>query len=964
MGEVRIGANDEDFRQANQFVGRVVSFSSHDLGLAYLHRHCHSVNRIVVELLKDQVVYFVRVDVDRALAIADLARAAADVAGDLMSAALSHHAMAIALDCSGQYLKALEHYNRAETIYERLGEEVQAARMTRAKMGGLMLLGRYDEALASAERTRQIFQAHGELGLAAQVDANVGTLYERLAQYHLALTYHKRAAEVFQQLNDEKSLALAQANMAIVYSYLNEFEQSLTLYEQARRIYQELGLHLWAVQVDYNVACLYLFRGHFDRALKQLHWVESEARRYGDVAQAALCKLDLAEAYLQLNAFEDALEAGQAAIGQFATLQTTYELAKANMCQGMACLHLGASDQAAALLEQARTLFTQEGNEIYQALCDLYLSEVALRKGAWDRAIRLCQAAGQTFEANQLDNKAAYAQFQLARIHFHADDLPAARASCEHSLHTLASLEAPWLKYQCFHLKGNLAERFGDEPQAYQSYQQAIKHVEEMRSTIRVDEFKATFVKDKVKVYEDLVRLCLKDDSWGKKQEAFSFVEAAKSRALVDLLSSALEIKSRGDTQVDQELINRWTTLREELDWYYNKLNEYESKPPPRPAERGRKLRDNIRQREGELTKLLRALQLKDPEYLSLHGVSHVTSAEIAGHLAEDEVLVEYYVTGDEINVFVLDRSGLRLAQPLGSTQPVLDRLRKLRFQLNKHFLNADYVRKYEPALRRFTDDHLQGLYQELIEPLAEALAGKRLIVAPHSVLHYVPFHALFDGRAYLIDRYEISYCPSAHVFHLCRQRGPWKQNGRTPALIVGVPDAGLPHIAEEVEHVRSFIPGAEALVGEDATLDEIRRRAEHCRFLHLASHAVFRQDNPLFSSIKLAHSWLNFYDVFHLELQAELVTLSACQTGVNKIFAGDELVGLMRGFQYPAAPSLILSLWAVNDRSTAEFMGTLYSHLNQGRSARSALREAQLAIRETYPHPYHWAPFVLMGRP
>jgi len=964
MGEGEFEITEQEVHQAKDLLGQLLSFSSHDVAIAFLHRHRSQINRPLVELLKEEVASLVRVDLDRALAIADLTSQAAELLKDPFSEALSSHALAMALDCSGQYLKALEFYNKAEASYERLGEEVQAGRMARAKMGGLMFLGRYDEALASADRARQIFQIHGELGLAAQVDTNLGSLYERLAQYHMALTYYQRAAEVFERLDDRRSLALVQANRAIVYFYLNEFEQALALYEQARQIYQDLGLSLWAVQIDYNLACLYLLRGNFDRALKQFHWVESEALKHGDVTQAALCKLDLAEAYLRLNAFEDALEASQAATEQFTELQMAYELAKAKMYQGVAHLPLGAFDRAATLLQEARTLFTREGNEIYQALCDLYLSELALRQGRWDHAISLCEAANQIFLANQLDSKAAYAKLQLARIHLQAGDLSAAKSLCDRALRRVKSLDAPALKYQCFHLQGNILERFDQEAQAYQSYKQAIEHIEEMRSTIRVDEFKATFAKDKLKAYEDMVRLCLQDGSWEKKQEAFSYVEAAKSRALVDLLSNALRMKSRTGTQADQELIQRWNTLREELDWYYNKLNEYESKPSPRPADLGRKLRENIRQREAELAKLLRELQMKDPEYLSLHGVSRVTSADIARHLAEDEVLVEYYVTGDDINVFVLDRSGLRMAQPLGSTPPVLNRLRKLRFQLNKHFLNADYVRKYEPTLLQFTNDHLQGLYQALIEPLAWALAGKQLVVAPHSFLHYVPFHALFDGQAYLIDRHEISYCPSAHVFHLCRQRGPWKQNGRTPALIVGVPDAGLPHIAEEVERVRSLIPGAEALVGEGARLDEIKRRAEHCRLLHLASHAVFRQDNPLFSSLKLAHSWLNFYDLFHLDLQAELVTLSACQTGVNKIFAGDELVGLMRGFLYAGAPSLVLSLWAVNDRSTAELMGALYSQLIQGHSARSALREAQLAIRERYPHPYYWAPFVLMGRP
>jgi CHAT domain-containing protein len=115
---------------------------------------------------------------------------------------------------------------------------------------------------------------------------------------------------------------------------------------------------------------------------------------------------------------------------------------------------------------------------------------------------------------------------------------------------------------------------------------------------------------------------------------------------------------------------------------------------------------------------------------------------------------------------------------------------------------------------------------------------------------------------------------------------------------------------------------------------------------------------------LKLADSPLNFYSLLDLKLNAELVTLSACHTGVNTVFPGDELHGLMRGFLYAGAPALIVSLWAVSDRSTADLMREMYSHIRAGKSKREALRLAQLKVKDDYGHPYYWAPFVLMGDP
>ncbi|MCB0005204.1 MAG: CHAT domain-containing protein, partial [Anaerolineales bacterium] len=133
-------------------------------------------------------------------------------------------------------------------------------------------------------------------------------------------------------------------------------------------------------------------------------------------------------------------------------------------------------------------------------------------------------------------------------------------------------------------------------------------------------------------------------------------------------------------------------------------------------------------------------------------------------------------------------------------------------------------------------------------------------------------------------------------------------------------------------------------------------------------THGEFRADSPLFSGLALADGWLNTLDVFNTRLRASLVTLSACQTGRNVVAGGDELLGLMRAFLSAGAASLISSHWAVDDRSTAALMATLYRQLFAGAAKADALRQAQLElIREPvegYQHPYFWAPFYLVGDP
>ena len=169
--------------------------------------------------------------------------------------------------------------------------------------------------------------------------------------------------------------------------------------------------------------------------------------------------------------------------------------------------------------------------------------------------------------------------------------------------------------------------------------------------------------------------------------------------------------------------------------------------------------------------------------------------------------------------------------------------------------------------------------------------------------------------------------------------------------------------IAEEVEALRELLPKGLFFVGNEARVDKLRRYGPTAGKLHIAAHGIFRPDNPMFSSIKLGESWFNLFDIFNLQLGAELTVLSACETGMSAVWEGDELLGLARGFFYAGTPALVVSLWTVNDRSTAQFMCRFYAGLQDGLSNSRALRQAVIEVKASFAHPYYWAPFILMGK-
>jgi CHAT domain-containing protein len=271
-------------------------------------------------------------------------------------------------------------------------------------------------------------------------------------------------------------------------------------------------------------------------------------------------------------------------------------------------------------------------------------------------------------------------------------------------------------------------------------------------------------------------------------------------------------------------------------------------------------------------------------------------------------------------------------------------------------------LKKHAASLLAATKHHLQALYTRLIEPIAHTFENTRsLIVVPHQMLHYVPFHALLDGERYLIDKYAVSYAASASVLRICRSRKASGGSGRD--LILAVADSLTPHINDEVEALRLLMPEADVFVGEEAGEDKLRKYGASAGKIHIAAHGVFRADNPEFSSLRLGKNWLNLFDIFDLNLGAEITTLSACETGMSDVLGGDELLGLARGFLRAGTPSLVVSLWMVNDRSTAQMMCRFYKGLRDGLTKTDALREAILEVKSEFQHPYYWAPFILLGK-
>ncbi len=479
--------------------------------------------------------------------------------------------------------------------------------------------------------------------------------------------------------------------------------------------------------------------------------------------------------------------------------------------------------------------------------------------------------------------------------------------------------------------RGKIADADGSRREAIDFYRRAVDIVEQQRSTINTEASKIGFVGDKQNVYSRLIAALYMDGQYGA---AFDYVERSKSRALVDLLASKQDFAVKAGEERD---------VRNLLD--IDRKAEAEVIAQDLSPERTKT--------RSVIVTVKQELQTKSPELASLVSVTSLSVSDIRVLLPPDEALIEYYYSEGEMFAFVLTRESLKSVR-LNSDKLVED-IRQFRTLLETPG-SSDY-----PTLAR-------SLYKRLFEPFKSMLDKRSLAIVPHGALHYLPFNALLNDRGYLIEQYSIRILPSASVIKYLHSK---KSTKAAEILAFGNPDLGDPHYdlvyaQEEAQAVARTRPQSRVLLRREATESALRKYGRSFTYIHFATHGQFDSDMPLKSALLLAgDDWsdgrLTVDKLYSMNIDADLVTLSACETGLGKVMNGDDVVGLTRGFLYAGSNSIVSSLWKVDDQATGELMAGFYNALkNTGK--RQALRQAQLSARKRYPHPYYWASFQLTG--
>jgi tetratricopeptide (TPR) repeat protein len=915
-------------------------------------------NPDTVSRLYEEVVRLLHSDISKAERLARSAQALARRIGDQASAAASLRALGHVMDRRRKHALALRFYESAAAGYERLGNSSEVGRTLTATLQSLIYLGRYGEAMEAAARARGIFFACGDELRLARLDSNLGNLLHRQDRFEEALDLYRRAYGVLSTRGEPRDVAIVLQNMATCQIGMSEFRGALESYRLAREHCSTHGMPLVGAVADYNIAYLYYLRGEYTRAIELYRAAREHCHASGDRYREALCDLDQSELFLELNLSEEGANLAQRALSAFQRLGVPYEAAKALVNLAISLTHRGDGPGALELFAQARELFRKEGNQAWISTVELYQALVFHRQERFAEARDLCAGAFRFFSGSRFSGRAALCQILMARIHLDDGRPDEARTVCLEALEGLERAESPSLAYQAYFIMGQAEEELGRPAAALDAYRRSHHNLENLRSHLQADEMKVAFLKDKLEVYEALVRISLARGDAGGRRDAFAYIEQAKSRSLADLMAFRAQTLPAPDDG-PRALVQRVRSLREELNWLTRAVQIEEAKQPGSRDGLLPRLRASARECERKLVEAVGGLRIEDQEFASLQTAAAVDLDAIRSSLPGDALLVEYYRVGDTFHVCVLGRDRLKIV-PLGSVAALRRALQLLRFQLSKFRLGPEYLKTFHKQLLEATNAHLRDFYEALVAPIERDLDAGHLILAPHDFLHYLPFQALLDVEDPLNSRFSLSFTPSGSVYYLCSTKPATTTGG---SLVLGVPDEHAPQILEEVRSVASVLPAARVFTGPEATHDVLRQFGAESRFIHIATHGSFRQDNPMFSSIRLGDCQLSLFDLYQLQLPAELVTLSGCGTGLNVVVAGDELMGLKRGLLYAGAQCVLLTLWDVNDESTAAFMRLFYQGLQSGLGKAKALRAATEEIRRAWVHPFYWAPFILVGR-
>jgi tetratricopeptide (TPR) repeat protein len=857
----------------------------------------------------------------------------ADARGLDNESARAHYLLARLNVVRGELQTALHLIDEARTRWLRIGDHLSALRTDLGRMQVLDDLGRHADAAAVGARLLAALSEYGGnepdvAWLRAAALENYGVACSYVGDHELAVDAYENAEATYASLGREAERARPMANRGVELLGLGRAREALEVFTAAAATFEQCGDRLWAAKCRGDLARAYRQLGDYTEALRVLAQERSTLEELGATAEVARVQLAVATTYLAIGMYDAAVAEAAAASRLTRAAGMDHDTAGAEFALALASVGLGAHASAWEALAQAAALFEQVGDLRSRTEARLVEAELLAAGGDLTQAATTAMRAVEECRAG--DWPALLARSLLCVID--VGDPAHATAALAQAEPVIAELALPVLSHELDLRRARHAIAAGRPDEGEALLRRAVDAVQQLGGTLPDHMLRRAFRARAGTAHDELIGLLITRGAPGDHDEAARLADASKSQTLHEWPSGRpLRVNDHDEAIAE---------LHADLNATYVAMAEAAHAVQHR----------RLHERATELQQRITALRLQAVATASHPGRYSVGPAT-AGESCALATLA-FHIIGDDVYAFVSGAGGLDVRR-VADVRSVDRQLELLAAQWGRFQVGNGFARRHEQMLLDTAIDALSQLHELLIAPVADLLTAveEELRIVPHRQLCNVPFHALYDDGRPLIDRWTISVAPTRDPLP-----GVPATAVLSDAIVLAVPDARAPAMAEEAEAVAAALPSADLLVGQAASSDALMASAPAGKILHLACHGLFRSSNPLFSALRLADRWVTAAELAELDLSQALVVLSACESGRQDNCA--EPVGLAWALLAAGASGVIVSHWVVDDETTSRAMADMYRHLSAGLTPAAALREAQRAAAARTPHPFHWAPF------
>jgi len=841
----------------------------------------------------------------------------------------------------------------------------------------------YDKALAYFNEILNIKKSiykegHSEI---AKAYANVGVVYKRQGRLEQSLNYYKKAIQIYSQNSDTKnrSLGTLYSNMGNIFTLQKNYKKAESYYNQAINLLSKDSLsNLDRISMAYNN--LGLLYKNLKLYKQSIHYYTKSYQLKKELNLSVITTLiNLAITYKE--------------IGDLNTSGKYYSLAKQEILekQGKNSNYLGSYYLNHGIIKLQRNDFNKAEQYFQKALrifrnsfgekhlktsnCYINMGDVSFNKDEYNKGVQYYQKAlislSDSFNSKNLSENPeiedVFSKNSLLKI----------------------------LKRKADGLENIQNDRIKNLKLSLNTYDNALKVIRNIRSGYLNENAKLDLTAKERETFINSIKVSTKlyDKTNNKKYltKALNYSERSKAAVLYDNIQSNQALKI---SNIPDSLRQRETQIKKKI-WTFEELI-YEGKQKENTNNKQIEYwNDQLFRLKNEHENLIALFEKQYPKYHQLkYNLKVPTKSYIQEKLEKNEIILEYVLTDNQLYSFIIKKNDLILKQtPVDSS----------------FFSNIQALQRFLER-RNFSDHSMEdfnhfneissGLYSKLIEPL-NIPEEKRLIIIPDDILSYIPFEILIEHKSpskkirykdltYLIKNNPISYSYSAKVLfnqNNTRNNILNKLGAYAPTYenIEELPDNALSTrqkyrkklyplkgIIKEVNRISGIVPG-KVFTKKEATEKNFKSTSGNFDILHLAMHTIIDDEDPMYSKMAFTQTindnednFLNTYEIYNLNLKSRLTVLSSCNTGFGKLNKGEGVMSLARGFKYAGCPSIVMTLWPVEDNSSIRLMENFYEALKKGATKDKAIQTAKVKFLNNsdrlHAHPYFWSGYISIG--